>query len=183
MAFITAGMGGGTGTGAAPVIAKAAKDMGILTVGVVTIPFEFEMGNKIEMALRGVQEMKKHVDAMLVVNNERLIDHYPDEDLSVAFQRVDDVTANAVKGITELINIEGYINVIEYSYELFKDGKSLGVACLDVAEGKVLQCNVDQIFCQTSFSPGLTNFVLYEDTVYVPAQFIKEALDDGNVLP
>ena len=111
MAFITAGMGGGTGTGAAPVIAKAAKDMGILTVGVVTIPFEFEMGNKIEMALRGVQEMKKHVDAMLVVNNERLIDHYPDEDLSVAFQRVDDVTANAVKGITELINIEGYINV------------------------------------------------------------------------
>ena len=79
--------------------------------------------------------------------------------------------------------IEGYINVIEYSYELFKDGKSLGVACIDIAEGKVLQCNVDQIFCQTSLSPGLTNFVLYEDTVYMPAQFFKEALDDGNVLP
>ncbi len=111
MVFITAGMGGGTGTGAAPVVAKYAKEMNILTIGVVTIPFEFEMGNKIEMALKGVEEMQQYVDAMLIVNNERLIDHYPDDDLSIAFNKVDDVASNAVKGITELINYEGYINV------------------------------------------------------------------------
>ncbi len=79
--------------------------------------------------------------------------------------------------------IESYTNVVEYNYELFKDGRSLGVACLDIAEGKVLQCNVDQIFCQTSLPPGLSNFVLHEDIVYMPAQFFKEALDAENLLP
>lgn len=85
MAFITAGMGGGTGTGAAPIIAKTAKDMGILTVGIVTIPFLFEGNKKIDQALDGVEEMSKHVDALLVINNERLRDVYSDLSVMNAF--------------------------------------------------------------------------------------------------
>ena len=84
MAFITAGMGGGTGTGAGPVVAKIAKELGILTIGIVTIPFEFEGIRKIQKALRGVAEMRKHVDALLVVNNTRLAEIYPDLNLSSA---------------------------------------------------------------------------------------------------
>ena len=85
MVFITAGMGGGTGTGAAPIIAKTAKEMGILTIGIVTIPFVFEGYPKIDQALDGVEEMSKHVDALLVINNERLRDVYPDYTVSNAF--------------------------------------------------------------------------------------------------
>ena len=107
MVFVTAGMGGGTGTGAAPVVAKVAKDMGLLTVGVVTIPFNFEKKRKIIKALKGVDEMRKNVDALLIVNNERLCDVYSDSDLSVkdAFQRADNILMDAVKGISELITM------------------------------------------------------------------------------
>ena len=107
MAFITAGMGGGTGTGAAPVIAGVAKDMGILTVGVVTIPFAFEKKRKIIKALKGVDELRKNVDALLIVNNERLCDVYSDSDIPVkeAFVRADNILMNAVKGISELITL------------------------------------------------------------------------------
>ena len=107
MVFVTAGMGGGTGTGAAPVIAGVAKQMGLLTVGVVTIPFYFEKKRKIIKALKGVDELRKNVDALLVVNNERLCDVYADSDLSVkeAFQRADNILMNAVKGIAELITL------------------------------------------------------------------------------
>ena len=107
MVFVTAGMGGGTGTGAAPVVAKVAKDMGVLTVGVVTIPFNFEKKRKIIKALKGVDEMRKNVDALLIVNNERLCDVYSDSDLSVkdAFQRADNILMDAVKGISELITM------------------------------------------------------------------------------
>ena len=105
MVFVTAGMGGGTGTGAAPVVAGVAKRMGLLTVGVVTIPFYFEKKRKIIKALRGVEELRKNVDALLIVNNERLCDVYSDSDLSVkdAFQRADNILMDAVKGISELI--------------------------------------------------------------------------------
>ena len=107
MVFVTAGMGGGTGTGAAPVIAGVAKDMGLLTVGVVTIPFYFEKKRKIIKALKGVDELRKNVDALLIVNNERLCDVYSDSELSVkeAFQRADNILMDAVKGISELITM------------------------------------------------------------------------------
>ena len=107
MVFVTAGMGGGTGTGAAPVIAGVAKDMGLLTVGVVTIPFYFEKKRKIIKALKGVDELRKNVDALLIVNNERLCDVYADSDLSVkeAFARADNILMDAVKGISELITM------------------------------------------------------------------------------
>ena len=107
MVFVTAGMGGGTGTGAAPVVASVAKNMGLLTVGVVTIPFYFEKKRKIIKALKGVEEMRKNVDALLIVNNEKLCDVYADSDMSVkeAFQRADNVLMDAVKGIAELITL------------------------------------------------------------------------------
>ena len=107
MVFVTAGMGGGTGTGAAPVVAGVAKKMGLLTVGVVTIPFFFEKKRKIIKALKGVDELRKNVDALLIVNNERLCDVYADSDLSVkdAFKRADNILMDAVKGISELITM------------------------------------------------------------------------------
>lgn len=111
MAFITAGMGGGTGTGAAPVVAQIAKDMGILTIGIVTIPFKFEMGKKIKQALRGVGEIAKHVDALLVINNERLLDIYPKLDIEEGFRKVDDVLTTATKSIAEIITARGTINL------------------------------------------------------------------------
>ena len=107
MVFVTAGMGGGTGTGAAPVVAGVAKDMGLLTIGVVTIPFYFEKKKKIIKALKGVDELRKNVDALLIVNNERLCDVYADSDISVkeAFFRADNILMDAVKGISELITL------------------------------------------------------------------------------
>lgn len=115
MVFVTAGMGGGTGTGAAPVVAKVAKEKGALTIGVVTIPFYFEQKRKIIKALKGVEELRQYVDAMLIVNNERLCDIYSDTQITLkdAFKRADDVLKDAVKGISELITVssEGDINL------------------------------------------------------------------------
>ncbi|MGB8359057.1 MAG: cell division protein FtsZ [Bacteroidales bacterium] len=111
MVFITAGMGGGTGTGAAPVIAKACKDAGYLTVAVVTIPFRSELNQRIRLAIRGINDLKDKVDSLIVINNERLREIYGDEGVSAAFARADDVIANAVKGIAEIITCTGYINV------------------------------------------------------------------------
>ena len=115
MVFVTATMGGGTGTGAAPVVARIAKDRGLLTIGVVTIPFYFEHNRKIMKALKGVDELRKNVDAMLIVNNERLCDIYSDTPISLkdALTMADNVLKNAVKGISELITIssEGSINL------------------------------------------------------------------------
>ena len=113
MAFVTAGMGGGTGTGAAPVIAGIAKSMGILTVGIITIPFYFEKRKKIVKALQGVEEMRKNVDALLIVNNERLCDVYADSEITVkdAFKLADKVLSGATKSISELITVEGTINL------------------------------------------------------------------------
>lgn len=136
MVFITAGMGGGTGTGAAPVVAKVAKDMGILTVGIVTIPFAFEGKKKIAQALDGVDEMAKYVDALLVINNEKLRLIYPDLELSNAFAQADDVLTNAAKGIAEIITVPGYINVdFADVFTIMKEG---GVAIMNTgfAEGE-----------------------------------------------
>lgn len=111
MVFITAGMGGGTGTGAAPVIAGIAKSMGILTVGIVTIPFEFEGRRKIIQALNGVEEINKNVDALLVINNERLREIYSDLTVTNAFGKADDTLTVAAKSIAEIITLPGIINL------------------------------------------------------------------------
>lgn len=111
MVFITAGMGGGTGTGAAPIIAKEAKELGILTVAIVTIPFRFEGSRRINQALEGIEELKEHVDSLLVINNEKLREIFGDLRLSEAFSRADNVLTTAAKGIAEIITVHGYINV------------------------------------------------------------------------
>ncbi|HLP05330.1 MAG TPA: cell division protein FtsZ [Paludibacter sp.] len=123
MVFITAGMGGGTGTGASPIVAQAAHDLGILTVGIVTIPFAFEGNLKIRQALEGVAALSEHVDAILVINNEKLRQIYPDLELSNAFAKADDVLTNAAKAIAEIITVEGYVN-IDFAdvYSIMKDG-------------------------------------------------------------
>lgn len=111
MVFITAGMGGGTGTGAAPVVAKIARDRGLLTVGIVTIPFLFEGERKILKALDGAEELSKYVDSLLVVNNEQLTEIYPDLDWINAFGKADDTLSTAARSISELITCTGHINL------------------------------------------------------------------------
>jgi len=111
MLFITAGMGGGTGTGAAPVIASMAKKKGILTVGVVTIPFKNEGGEAMSKAIDGINELEKNVDSLLIINNEKLYDFYGDMLIQDAFPKADEVLATAVRGITEIIEKKGHKNV------------------------------------------------------------------------
>lgn len=111
MVFVTAGMGGGTGTGAAPVIAKTAKELGILTVGIVTMPFMFEGRKRKEQATRGWEEMRDSVDTLLVINNDRLREMYGNLSLQTAFNHADDVLTTAAKGIAEVISVTGAINV------------------------------------------------------------------------
>jgi cell division protein FtsZ len=110
MVFVTAGMGGGTGTGAAPIVAGIAKRMDILTVGIVTIPFKFEGRRKILQALKGVEELRQNVDALLLINNERLREIYPDWTMLNAFSKADDTLAVAAKSIAEIITVPGLIN-------------------------------------------------------------------------
>ena len=134
MSFITAGMGGGTGTGAAPVIARISKEIGILTVGIVTIPFQFEGPHKIDQALDGVEEMAKHVDALLVINNERLRQIYTDVSVLNAFAKADDTLNIAVRSITEIITIHGLINLdFNDVRTVLKDG---GVAIMSTGYGE-----------------------------------------------
>lgn len=111
MVFITAGMGGGTGTGAAPVIAHEAKERGILTVGIVTIPFQFEGNKKIDQALDGVDAIAKEVDALLVINNELLRTVYPDLTFRSAFEKADTTLSTAARSIAEIITMHGIINL------------------------------------------------------------------------
>ena len=134
MTFITAGMGGGTGTGAAPVIARVSKEMGILTVGLVTIPFRFEGDRKIDQALDGVEEMSKHVDALLVINNERLREIYPNLTVLDAFGKADDTLSVAAKSIAEIITVHGLINLDFNDVKtVLKDG---GVAIMSTGYGE-----------------------------------------------
>ena len=158
MAFITAGMGGGTGTGAAPLIAKTAKDMGILTVGIVTIPFKWEGNKKIDQALDGVEEISKNVDALLVINNERLREIYQDFTLVEAFAKADDTLCNAAKSIAEIITMHGIINLdFNDVRTVLKDG---GVAIMSSGygsgEGRVTKAISDALN-----SPLLNNNDIY----------------------
>lgn len=134
MVFITAGMGGGTGTGAAPVIARESKAMGILTVGIVTIPFQFEGRKKIDQALDGVEEIAKNVDALLVINNQRLLKIYPDLPIMQAFGKADDTLSVAAKSIAEIITVHGIINLDFNDVKtVLKDG---GVAIMSTGYGE-----------------------------------------------
>ena len=147
MAFITAGMGGGTGTGAAPVIARVSKELEILTVGIVTIPFRFEGERKIDQALDGVEEMSKHVDALLVINNERLREIYPELTVLDAFGKADDTLSVAAKSIAEIITVHGLINLDFNDVKtVLKDG---GVAIMSTGygegEGRVKQAIEDAL--------------------------------------
>lgn len=154
MVFITAGMGGGTGTGAAPVVARTAKDMGILTIGIVTIPFVFEGRKKIIQALKGVENMARNVDALLVINNERLIDIYSDLTIPNAFAKADDTLAIAAKGIAEIITIHGHINLDFADVKtILKDG---GVAIMSTGYGEG-ENRVEEAFRTSLHSPLLNN--------------------------
>ena len=134
MVFITAGMGGGTGTGAAPIIAREAKRMGILTIGIVTIPFIWEGKRKINKALDGVENLSKNVDALLVINNQRLLELYPELTVSNAFAKADDTLSIAAKSISDIITFHGQINLdFNDVSTVMKDG---GVAIMSMAYGE-----------------------------------------------
>ena len=111
MVFITAGMGGGTGTGAAPIVAKVAREMDILTVGIVTVPFPFEGKRRKDQAMEGIEEMKKNVDALVIISNEKLRQIYGNLPVSEAFSHADNILSTAAKGIAEIITMPGYVNV------------------------------------------------------------------------
>lgn len=134
MLFITAGMGGGTGTGASPVIAAIARNKGILTVGVVTIPFKNEGNESLSKAIDGIYELQKNVDSLLIINNEKIYTHFSKLLLQEAFPQTDEVLSTAVQGITEIINKPGYVNVD------FKDVKAMmtgsGMALMGCGTGK-----------------------------------------------
>ena len=134
MIFVTAGMGGGTGTGAAPVIAQAAKDMGILTVGIITVPFTFEGRKRRTQAEEGIEKMRESVDTLLVINNDKLREMFGNLTLVNAFENADDVLAIAAKGIAEVISVTGQINVdFNDVNTVMKDS---GVAIMGSAEGE-----------------------------------------------
>jgi cell division protein FtsZ len=111
MVFLTAGMGGGTGTGATPVLAKALRKKGILTVGIVTIPFHFEGGRRINQAAKGIIKLNKHIDSLIIVDNQKIFRLFPDLVFSQAYSKADEVVTDAAKGVAELINLAGYVNV------------------------------------------------------------------------
>ncbi len=136
MAFITAGMGGGTGTGAAPVIAKTSKELGILTVGIVTIPFKNEGPRRISQALDGIAEIEKHVDSLLVINNEKIREIYGDLRVSEAFSKADDVLAIAAKGIAEIITVPGFINVDFADVQTVMSDSGVAIMGSATAEGE-----------------------------------------------
>ncbi len=141
MVFITAGMGGGTGTGAAPVIARAARELGLLTVAIVTIPFRFEGQQRIDQAIQGINEIQQYVDSLLVINNEKLREMYGDLGISEAFSRADDVLATAAKGIAEIITVHGYINVDFADVEtvMTRSGVALMGSGTATGEGRALK--------------------------------------------
>ncbi len=139
MVFVTAGMGGGTGTGAAPVIAKACQEAGFLTVGIVTIPFRNEGRRRIKQAAEGIRELECYVDSLLVINNERIREMYGDFPISEAFSKADNVLATAAKGIAEIITVPGYINVDFADVETVMRKSGMAIMGTGIAEGKTVQ--------------------------------------------
>lgn len=157
MLFLTAGMGGGTGTGATPVIAKMAHDKGILTVAVVTLPFSNEGNEALSRAIDGIHELERNVDSLLIINNEKLYDFFGDLLIYDAFPKADEVLATAVKGIIEIINKAGYINVD------FEDVKTMmknsGMALMGCGTGTGKN-RIEDAIKQAFESPLLNDFDL-----------------------
>ena len=179
MVFITAGMGGGTGTGAAPIIAQCAKDAGILTVGIVTIPFKFEGNKKINQALDGVEEIAKHVDALLVINNERLREIYPELTVINAFAKADDTLSVAAKSIAEIITMHGTINLdFQDVTTVLKDG---GVAIMSTGYGEG-ENRVTKAIQEALNSPLLNNNDIFNSKkVLLNINFCSEN-ETGNLM-
>ncbi|MFH0843588.1 MAG: cell division protein FtsZ [Bacteroidota bacterium] len=136
MVFITTGMGGGTGTGAIPVIAKTCKEAGLLTIAVVTIPFKSEGKVRIRYAIDGITELKDNVDSLLVINNEKLREIYGNQGVSTAFSKADDVVTTAVKGIAEIITVAGYINVDFADVETVMKNSGVAIMGMGTASGE-----------------------------------------------
>lgn len=178
MVFITAGMGGGTGTGAAPVIAHEARQKGILTVGIVTIPFRFEGNKKIDQALDGVEAIAKEVDALLVINNERLRDIYPNLTIRNAFEKADDTLSVAARSIAEIITMHGIINLdFRDVGTVLKDG---GVAIMSTGYGEG-ENRVTKAITNALHSPLLNNNDIYNSKkVLLSITFCADESDGGN---
>ncbi len=140
MLFITAGMGGGTGTGAAPIIAQQARELGILTVGIVTLPFSWEGRRRKQQAEAGINEIKKYVDTLLVISNDKLREQYGNQTVSEAFAKADNVLTSAAKGIAELITVTGYINIDfqDVKTVIENSGKAIMGSATAEGEGRAL---------------------------------------------
>lgn len=180
MTFITAGMGGGTGTGAAPVIARVSKEMDILTVGIVTIPFRFEGDRKIDQALDGVEEMSKHVDALLVINNERLRQIHTDLTVLDAFGKADDTLSVAAKSIAEIITNHGLINLDFNDVKtVLKDG---GVAIMSTGYGEG-ESRVKKAIEDALDSPLLNdNDIFNSKKILLSINFCNEKNDNSGLM-
>ena len=157
MLFITAGMGGGTGTGATPVIAKLAKDKGILTVGVVTLPFRNEGREVLSRAVDGIHELEKNVDSLIIINNEKLYEFFGDHLIQDAFPKADEVLATAVRGIIEIIKKPGYINVDFEDIQTMMRGSGMALMGCGTGSGPN---RIDDAIKQAFESPLLNDFDL-----------------------
>ena len=183
MVFITAGMGGGTGTGAGPVVARVAKEMNILTIGIVTIPFLFEGRDKILQAIEGVENIKKNVDALMIINNERLRSIYADLTFQNAFTKADDTLSIAARSIVEIITIEGTMNLdfADVSTTL-KEG---GVAIISTGMGKG-ENRVGEAIKDALHSPLLNNTdIVNAQKVLINLSFSESAnfmMDEVNAI-
>jgi cell division protein FtsZ len=166
MLFITAGMGGGTGTGAAPVVAQIARDLDILTVGIVTLPFSFEGKKRKQQAIEGIEELKKNVDTLLIISNDKLREEYGNMRLTEAFKKADDVLTTASKGIAEIITVTGYINVdFEDVKTVMKEsGKAIMGSATAEGENRALKAIDDAMrspLLNDSNIGGAKNILLY----------------------
>ena len=171
MVFITAGMGGGTGTGAAPVIAKAARELGILTVGIVTVPFTFEGRKRREQAERGLEQMRESVDTLLVIQNDKLREAYGNLSLKEAFAKADDVLTTAAKGIAEVVSITGEINVDMNDVQTVMKNSGAAIMGSGMAEGE----NRALKAVETALESPLLN-----DNDIAGAQFVLLNITYGN---
>ena len=166
MLFVTAGMGGGTGTGAAPVVAKLAKDKGILTVGIVTMPMEREGRRRKLQALSGIEELKKCVDTLILISTDKLRDQYGNMKLSEAFKKADDVLATAARGIAEIITVPGYVNVDFEDVKTVMKESGKAIMGSGVAEGenraeKAIKDAIHSPLLNDSNIEGAKNILLY----------------------
>lgn len=193
MLFITAGMGGGTGTGAAPVIAQAASELDILTVGIVTIPFQFEGRKRRQLATEGIKEMKKYVDTILIISNDKLRELHGNLKLSEAFGKADNILTTAAKGIAEIITVTGYINVDFEDVKTVMKNSGVAIMGAGVAEGEdrariATEMALNSPLLNDNDVSGTTDMLLYiatgidneieMDEVSEITDFIKEQTGD-----